>query len=768
MSYETELASERSGRVAAEAEIQLLRAQLAETKRRSTEGEALADSLQSLAHGRGEFIQHLVQAVPTALYIRHLSSSPDVFLNERLPQALGYTPAELRALYATPLLNLRHPADAPGAEEHHGRLASAPAEAALETEFRLQTKQGEWKWFRAVETVFARDAQGTVVQVLGSAEDISVQRAAGERLASQKEFYETVLRSLPTSIVVFDSNHRLLSDFGAEGSRQEGASWVGQTETTYGRHNGVSPALRRLRRLKFREAVRRRTPVRWEEAHESAAGAAPTYYLQHYHPVLDAEGAVRFVIGYDPDITQLKQTEGLLENQREFVRQVIENSPNPVHVLDDQGQVILANSAFEQLPVRLVQQAEPSTGAATGDGFKELLRYVEKRELPDGQAVWYQTMRKPFVRPDGSRYLLSISNDITALKQAQAAAEELARARELFVATTSHEIRTPLHGIMGLAQMLRKTPLSGTQADFVDLMLSNTNNLLFVLNDILDFAKAEAGRLDFESIPFEVGRIVQEAADLLMFRAADKGLNLDVDLGPAAGLVVEGDPYRLRQVLLNLLGNALKFTPKGRVRVAVEEVVLLGALTHISFSVQDSGIGIGPDRFETIFESFHQASSNTSRLYGGTGLGLTICKNLVELQGGQIGVESREGEGSRFYFTIPYLTSTKAAAPGLLALPVPTEPNESVLRGRKVLLAEDNPINQLIALTMLDSWEVAVDVVSNGEEALRNASAKAYDLILMDLQMPVLGGLEATAQLRANPGTRSVVPYLRLTRVSKI
>jgi signal transduction histidine kinase/DNA-binding response OmpR family regulator len=470
-------------------------------------------------------------------------------------------------------------------------------------------------------------------------------------------------------------------------------------------------------------------------------------------PVTDAVAMARIM-------SQLRQAEQMLEDQQSLVRQVIDNSPNLVYVEDETGQRILTNQTYttllsQQIPPAMAPrpaEVPPFTIPDVPTSFEECFH------LRDGRTVWYYTTKSLLVRTDGSRYVLTFSSDITALKEAHRIAEESVRAKQVFMANMSHEIRTPLHGVMGLSELLKKGPLSAEQADYVDMIQSSTANLLVVINDILDFTKMEAGAIRLESIPFDILKTVQEAVRSLTFKSDEKGLLLRIEyLGEDLPLA-QGDPFRLHQVLVNLISNAIKFTHRGAITITIDARQRAGLLLPITFSVADTGIGISADNLEHVFSSFRQADSSIPRLYGGTGLGLTICKNLVELQGGHMSVRSELGQGSCFFFTLPYTVSEGQLVKEPTAVQQP-----DLLQGLSVLLAEDNGVNQLIAVSMLGQWQVQVDIAQNGVEALNKAQSQAYDLILMDIQMPQIDGLEATARLRATPGPNQHTPVVALT-----
>lgn len=328
-----------------------------------------------------------------------------------------------------------------------------------------------------------------------------------------------------------------------------------------------------------------------------------------------------------------------------------------------------------------------------------------------------------------------------------------------FLAHMSHEIRTPMNGIVGLTRLLQKLATTAEQTDYLSAILANAEGLLVVINDILDFAKIEAGAIAFETIPFDVVATVQGVTKSLAFQAQAKGLVLHTEIHDEPLPTVAGDPTRLGQVLINLLNNAIKFTDAGEISVTVGIARHEAGLVHLRFCVADTGIGISADKFEQVFHSFRQADSSTTRLRGGTGLGLAICKDLLELQGGRVWLESQVGQGSRFYFTLPYQVSHEAPtvlnAPPLLAA--------GLLRGLRVLLVEDNEVNILLARSLLEIWEVDFEIATDGEAALALAGATSFDVILMDIQLPRLNGLAATAQLRGQPGPNQHIPIIALT-----
>ncbi len=672
-------------------------------------------------------------------------------------------------------------------------------QARLNFEEPQTTPDGKTIWLRTSK-VPLYDRQGEVVGVLGLYDDITEQKREERRHALALDASKILVWEIDFATGKLDYDSSGLRSLGLnEASAPDTLErWLGQV------HPDDRPDFMAL----------------VEQALQPGEGHVfdCEYRLQHpggdshwVHTVgrvahRDSAGRPLLGAGYTINIDARKRTEQALKASEEAQRSLIAVLPDVVMRFDPEGRHLFASENVQEvtgLPAAAflgkthheLGFPEPMCALweeAIRQPFLTGLPYETEFELdgPSGH-VAFNWRLTPDLDSDGRvRTVLAVARDITARKQAEVelerhrlhleelvldrtselteakvAAESANRAKSAFLANMSHELRTPMNGVMGMIDMARRRMTDPTGLNQLDKAKTAASNLLGVLNDILDLSKIEARRMVLEEAPMQLADGVENIVGTLGHKAAEKRINLAVDL-PAdiASAPINGDPLRLGQILFNLVGNAIKFTEQGSVTLRARSVGETPETVHVRFEVADTGIGIETEAQTRLFQSFEQADNSMTRKYGGTGLGLAISKRLVQLMGGEIGVESTPGQGSTFWFVVPLKkreAHTVAPAPTCSARSAEQRLQDEYA-GTHILLAEDEPITQEISRGLLEDMRLQVDIAENGQQALTLARQNRYALILMDMQMPVMNGVEATQMIRADSQNQAT-PILAMT-----
>ena len=739
----------------------------------------------------------LADKVPLLLFSFDVERRRLLHCNRHCHTVLGYHNTELVALGAQLLKSLFHPVSrAQLLQLDFTRRLTMGREVSWNC--RLQHRDGSWRWLRIRARATAVGPHGQVRELMGSAEDVTRHRAAVEGLRQSRHLMRRVVDLVPNFIFIYSlregrnvyTNRRVAAALGYSSAELTAFApdellphfLAPEALVQYRAHLAELNRLPDGKTLAIEVAVRHRDgSPRWQR-------------ITHACFARDAAGHLAEVIGVVEDVTPLRADDeqqranaARLAEQHRLLRQIIDALPHPIYLKDGNGNYLMANEALAALYGRRPEELAhlDETDLPPGPDFVRFmaqdrqvlatgqdLTVEESYTQPDGTVLWFSSVKRLFARADGEAQVLGVDSNITELKRTQqaleaaiAAAEANAEAKQNFLANMSHEIRTPLHGILGLTGVLAKTTLSRSQHDYLRLLAESADHLLAVLNDVLTTARLGAGKLRPESSALAVGDLLRGCAALLRPRAREKGLRLRLEQ-PGGLPAVLGDGHRLRQVLLNLVSNAIKFTETGQVRLGCCRVPAPAGppapdgTVWLRFAVADTGVGIAAEALDTVFEPFTQAAASTDREYGGSGLGLSISAGLVQLLGGVLRVSSAVGAGSTFAFTLAFAPLPAASA---APEPAPAAAAPAPAPGR-VLLVEDNLVNSLLAETVLRNWGWQVTTAASGPAAIQLFDHRAFDLVLMDIQMPGMDGETAARALRQHPDpARAATPVVALT-----
>ncbi len=760
-------------------------------------GEAAAGSAAHVLEQERLLLRSLMEKIPDHVYFKDRDSR-FIAVSGSQARRNGLAPAAMVGMSDFDLFS-----------EQHARKAFNDEQCIMLTGRPLINQEERETWPGKPDTWVSttkmplRDSQGRIVGTFGVSRDITERKKTEQTLASSLSLLQAMFDSSFAGLLVVDNAGRIVESNQkfAEMWRIPAAILVSHDDSRV-----MASVLEQLEDpTSFSAEVERLYAHPEAESFDVLEFKDGRRYERRSQPQkIGGKGVGRVWIF--SDVTERKQSEEALRGSEEKFRALADAAQDAIIVLEADDQILFWNGAAERLFGYTKAEAigrrfhslvvpERFRGAAS----KGLAQF---RETGAGAAIGRVT-ELAALRKDGSEFSAELSlsavtlkerhvaigivRDITERKRAEAALQEAVagaqanvRLKSAFLATMSHEIRTPLNGVMGMADLLLDTELTPEQRSLANTVRTSADSLLTIINDILDFSKIEAGMLTFEHMPFELRDLVELCLKMVAERAHAKGLELTRLIDESVPVQVVGDAGRLRQVLLNLVGNAVKFTVHGKVVVRVASKGEEGGSVRLRFAVTDTGIGISPEAQKCLFQPFSQADSSITRRFGGTGLGLAISRQLVELMGGAIGVESEAGKGSTFWFTVKLplpvaallgvpgrveaesligddkkagreLHETASRAPGGDKVggvpPAVRLPMES--RTLRILLAEDNVVNQSVARLQLARLGHTVDIVADGRAALEAAQSRPYDIVLMDCQMPEMDGFEATRSLRA-------------------
>ncbi|MCJ8166316.1 PAS domain S-box protein [Pontibacter sp. E15-1] len=719
---------------------------------------------------KNDFIELVLDSSPSLIYVKD-GEGNFVLANHEFAKLFGRTIEEIEGLNTADIY--------PNKKESRLYMESDREVIRENKEIKLQERftnsQGEIIWFSTTKKpLVTADGQ---VHVLGISTNVTEQRQASRQLEHSEELHR----------LLSENSRDLISLHNPDGSYIYASKAVeeilgySQIEMLFMEtFRVIHPDDReRVRQKGFVVAMQKKTNVTLQ-CRLLHKNGNELWVETNLKPILDTAGNVTKIQSATRDITNRKRSEEALRHSEKKYRDLINYSQAYICTHDMEGNIQSVNPYLLQM---LGLTTEKMVGKNLSSFFSSsFLPYMEgylqkfgDRNVVDGvlfvknkdqekRSLHYQNYKVE--EPGAAPYIIAIAQDITdrmrtevQLTKAKEAAEESARVKENFLANMSHEIRTPMNGILGMAGLLKKTTLDSAQQNLLQIIQQSADNLLVVINDILDIAKIEAGKMEIEQIPFDLAESIRAAYKTFIYKAEEKEINYVLEPINLPHAIMLGDPYRLNQVLLNLLNNAIKFTEEGTVRLACHVLAETAENLTVEITVSDTGIGIPASKIDVIFDGFTQAYSSTTRKYGGTGLGLNISKTLVEMQQGTLTVESQEENGSTFKVHITYLKSMDAA---------PKVKEEVIdftsLSHIHLLMAEDNEVNIFLAQSIVEGWGARIDIARNGVEAVELARQNTYDIILMDIQMPELSGIDATMQIRKlEDKAKANVPIIALT-----
>ncbi len=637
-------------------------------------------------------------------------------------------------------------------------------------------KRRVWGLLSAVPV---KDKSGKVKWIDGTFEDISVQKRVERELLESKELFKTVFTNSAVAIVVADKDERITAwnPFAEKMLNMQKEDLFNRAFKEF----FLPTEWQRIR--SFKGSHLDVADIETQIAKEGKVSLSINLSLS---VIRDYEGNVAGYIAIMRDITKQKMAEQKMKESETRMRIILDNSPAAITLIDAHERIILWNKFAESFLGRNKDELylKPVSSLYPEEEWKKIRaenirkkgshHHFETKVLAkDGKLIDVDLSVNILKDVEGNiTGAVGIMQDITdpkrvkeMLVQAKQEAEEANKTKSLFLANMSHEVRTPMNTVMGMIDLILDTELAPEQRENLKTAKDAADNLLSLLNDILDLSRVEAGKINLETIELNLHNIVKSVCKGLSVLAAKKNLELAWSVDPGIPEILIGDPVRLRQILVNLINNAIKFTFKGKIEVNAKLLSVSEHECELICSIKDEGIGIPKEKQGKLFDVFSQADDSTTRRFGGTGLGLAICKRLVDMMKGKIWLESEDLKGSTFFFTVKLkIGKKKEAEPAAIPAQNAVEGTSVSLDQLSILLAEDNIVNQKIAVKLLEKRGWQVTAVDNGQKVLELLNKERFDLILMDAQMPVLDGLETTRMIRSNEkGTGKHIPIIALT-----
>ena len=748
-------------------------------------------------------LQDIIDGTHAGTWEWNLQTGEAAF-NERWAGMFGYALAELEPFTVDSWERFVHPDDLRRANEALERHLAGETDY-YECDVRMRHRDGHWVWIADRGRVTRRAKDGRPLVVSGTHIDITERRQSEERLRESEARFRKLFEDTREAVVLMEAGRFIDVNRAALEMlcMQDATQLIGRSPVD------VAP--------EFQSGGVRSAQAFEQIMHRLDAGGSHQFewLIQRADGETLATEVLATAIEHDGrallhvvlrDVTDRREAERRLRESEERHRLLSENSSDVIWLYDLRAErFVYVSQAIERLrgyrvdevlgqrmqdtmtpdSYRRVNEAFAARLAAFRAGDESMRTQTMEIEQPcrDGRVVMTEVVTTLRTDADGQiTFLQGVTRDITAkwaaeaeldahrhhleelvrsrtgeLERARMDAEAASRAKSTFLANMSHEIRTPMNAIIGFTHLLRRELKAPSQLDKLEKITRSAKHLLGIINDVLDLSKIEAERLQLEEVPFSVLATLDRARSMMADRIAARRLLLKEEVDPRVpGLSLLGDPMRVGQILINYLSNAVKFTEHGSITLRVQVLAEQPRSVMLRFEVEDTGIGIAPDKQAQLFVAFEQAEAATTRKYGGTGLGLVISRRLARLMGGDVGVTSTPGVGSTFWFTVRLRRGSAAQAPD------PVEPRRRVRVGAHVLLVEDNAINQEVARELLEGAGLMVDVAANGAEAVDKVSRSHYDVVLMDMQMPVLDGVEATRRIRATDAGR-MLPILAMT-----